>query len=221
MDDDDLIEIATFPNAQEAAAIKGQLVEAGVDAVLEGEDTAAMLSHLGSTIAHVSVLIRVRDRERVVELLKEWDAGRLIPAWICRSCQAEVDAGFAVCWNCGAEWNSEQPLADTSPLPAATVDRVRSMDALDPFLIDASDPRWAAGEAEPSTAAGDDLVDRAYRAAVYGSVFPPLTLYSLALILSASFKPVSPHGSRRFYGALVICVVVLAAHWVLWSGTLR
>jgi hypothetical protein len=74
-----------------------------------------------------------------------------------------------------------------------------------------------------ATFQGDDLAERAYRAALFGLLFFPLTLYSLWLLLRLAFFPgdISPGGMRRMYIAvalnlLVALTVAAVGRYVFW-----
>lgn len=199
MAQNDLIEIAAFPNVLEAATVQGQLIDAGIDAVLQGAETAAMLTHLGSPVAKVSVLIRADDRERVIELLQHWNEGLAIGPWTCEGCGTTVERGFAVCWNCGLEWTGKTDSEETDEGVGREADGRFDQPAFT--------------DLEGVTSEGDALVERAYRAAIYGSVFPPLVVYAIILILRTCFHPVSGH--RRQLAAILLCGLIAVAYAAL------
>src|SRR5262249_37076078 len=68
---------------------------------------------------------------------------------------------------------------------------------------------------------GDDLAGRAFRAALFGMLFVPFTLYSMWLIVRLGLfrGNLSVAGMRRFYGALLLNGVVCLS-WLGFFGRL-
>jgi hypothetical protein len=79
-----------------------------------------------------------------------------------------------------------------------------------------------AGTKKLPTDADDRAARRAWWTAVVGIAVWPLLLYSIAvvLILGLTSRPLSPRGSRFFYGALAVNAAVIAAAFA-WLGMHR
>jgi hypothetical protein len=110
--------------------------------------------------------------------------------WTCSTCAATVHADDRTCPECGT----------------STEGRVN------PYFTRAGAP---ADSPKPVPRIGPDaevLVTRAWRAAVIGVVLLPplLSLYSMWLLVNVGLRPegLSPAGTRKFYGALVVNIVV-------------
>jgi hypothetical protein len=123
----DLIPIASYPTSAEAELACGRLAAAGVPAKLDGAVVADMAWHIGSALGGVKVLVSSDDAEQAHAILQETDTEDETPAWDCPVCGAEVDAGFQVCWSCGAAYpesvgspEADNTTADVVTLPERT-----------------------------------------------------------------------------------------------------
>ena len=110
---DKLVTLATFDNPMDAHLLRNQLQNAGIDATVANE---ASTSVLGATIVGpsrafwIEVIIREADAKAALLVKEQFLAGAgndesEIPEWKC-NCGETVDAGFAVCWNCEAEYGA-------------------------------------------------------------------------------------------------------------------
>jgi hypothetical protein len=102
---DELVTIATFATTPDAGPAQGTLEANGIRAFVQGGTTADMLSYYGTAIGGVKLQVAVDDVERALACLglaaEENDATPIEP-WDCAQCGTHVDAGFEVCWSCGA-----------------------------------------------------------------------------------------------------------------------
>ena len=106
-----LVVLSTFESSIEAHFFKNELENHGIRAAVGNETSTAIF---GPTIGGpssafwIEVLVMEDDAERGLEIKKEWnlksdDSVTIeIAEWTC-TCGETVDAGFAVCWSCGAE----------------------------------------------------------------------------------------------------------------------
>lgn len=108
-----LVVLSTFDNATDAHLFRNELVENGIDACVANESTTAAF---GATIAGptsafwIEVLVFEADAEKALEVKEQWiksvaNSEVETPEWNCK-CGETVDAGFAVCWNCGDEYET-------------------------------------------------------------------------------------------------------------------
>jgi hypothetical protein len=74
----------------------------------------------------------------------------------------------------------------------------------------------------PETFLGDDLVRRAFLTALFGAIFPPITLYSLWLLWRVALFPgkISPAFMPRFYVAIALDLLVFCFWFLLLFGRL-
>lgn len=187
----DLVTVASYPNPQEASLAKDALLGEGIAAYITGAETVNTLWHVGSALGGVKLQVAQDDVQRAEEVLNQSVEKReSTPAWICPDCGSEVDAGFEVCWSCGF----------TRETGSASLEVSRQRDARS--VVDSTDP--AEEPADVSTAKGDEIARRAWRAAVIGIGFTPLLLYSAWLIVRAYRHELSPAAERGTYGAIAI-----------------
>jgi len=187
---DGMVTIATYASPQEASIPHGALIEEGIAAYLANEETANTLSYVGSAVGGVQLQVRREDAQRAADFLAQIhgdEPSATTPAWVCPNCEAEVDAGFEVCWSCGHQ-------ADSNSIPSD------------------SPPRHDTADAD---AEGDEVARRAWRAAVLGIGVCPLLIYALILIFSASRKELSSTGARYFYGAISLNTILIIGYWAL------
>lgn len=99
----DFVQIASFGNAAEAEQLRSVLEDHEVPAFVDGANANTALSHVGSALGGVRVLVSVSDAQRaaeIIESLVEEDDTSGGP-WFCGRCKKEVDGDFQVCWSCG------------------------------------------------------------------------------------------------------------------------
>lgn len=189
----DLVTITTYANPQEAAVARAALAEEGIAAYAIGEEAVNVMWYVGSALGGVRLQVATTDQQRAHDVLRQIEeASQPIPAWVCPSCGAEVDEGFAVCWSCGtaADAGGSGDAAVGAPAPQSG-------------QTDGSD-----------VCAGDDLAGRAWRAAVFGVLFTPAFFYACYLILKAFPMEMSRKAERRYYWAMVVAGATFAWLWM-------
>jgi|GEM_PF-575695 len=108
---DKLVVLATFDNSIEAHMLKNLLAEREIPSSIANEISASSIIGLGGPISAVwvEVLIRKVDSDDALvvkqEFLDKKNDASPIPEWNCE-CGEVVDAGFAVCWSCQAEYKA-------------------------------------------------------------------------------------------------------------------
>jgi len=107
---DKLITLEHFGSAAEAHAARVELDAAGIRAAVGDDAAAEMLSIMGAGLGGVKLLVFERDAQRAREILQQHQQkkGPVVPAWICHECFSVVDAGFEVCWFCGATYDPQK-----------------------------------------------------------------------------------------------------------------
>lgn len=209
---DELVTIATFMSNAEAGPVCAKLESVGIRTYLQGGATADILSHVGTALGGVKLQVAADDLQRAIECLEltndDQDAAVQDP-WDCHQCGETVDAGFEVCWSCGAEFNAQATGAQNSPPPVA--DPGPSMSSKLPSIscpmcgqtLDAdatSCPQCGEtietdGESKPNEVPdgevpepvryADELLGRAFRGSIIGiALCPPLlNIYSVMQLI--------------------------------------
>ncbi len=100
----DLVTITTFENGPEAHAARLRLESEGIRAAVNDEVVVNWLWYVGTALGGVKLQVAAADAERARAILDSGNfaEGSSTPGWICPECDSEVDAGFEVCWSCGA-----------------------------------------------------------------------------------------------------------------------
>ena len=111
-----------------------------------------------------------------------------------------MDGGFDICWSCET---ARGKVDSTAAIPGHSPDSVRRAD---------SDEEDAEEVALPPAEAD---ARRAWRASIFGLLFPPLLLYSLYLVVKNMNRELNPPATRRYYAALAISLVSLSLLWTL------
>ncbi|MEL7497749.1 MAG: DUF2007 domain-containing protein [Planctomycetota bacterium] len=95
---DQLVIIAALADGLTAHSMRLLLEASGIQAFVTGD----FPSEHGADEVHV--MVREQDRELAQQIVSEVPQASevLIPEWVCE-CGATVDAGFHLCWSCGAE----------------------------------------------------------------------------------------------------------------------
>lgn len=192
MNDQDLVTVARFRNPQEASISKGALDAEGIQAYLIGAEAATTLSYVGSAIGGVRLQVASDDSGQAKQVLATTMEDTSTAAWQCPACGSDVDAGFELCWSCGA---SPDQSASTGALPSPVDESDETSEAIDQ-------------EAEV-------MVTRLWRASVLGIALFPLLFYSLSLIFKLSSRQLSRGATWKYYSALVILSVDLVFYWIL------
>lgn len=227
MSTSDFQKIGTFANPADADQIRAILEEHGIPAFVEGANSSTMLNHIGSALGGVGVLVRGEDAQQAAEVLASLEevSGE---AWFCGRCQEPIDAGFHVCWSCGAPRGEvEAPFPETPdvsetaeeerqgsyPHESGPTFELSAQEARNPFasprtrpqVTDTDEPRH---EIDPEAEA---MLLRAWRASILGVVFLPVLahLYAMYLLMAAAQRSAkfSPEGDRRFLLTLLVCVL--------------
>lgn len=222
---EELVTIATFQTASEAAVARIALEAEGIKVFVTDDQLVGMTWIIGNAVGYVKLLVGAPDAERARRLLEaqfdDWSGGEGAP-WNCPHCGEEIDAEFDECWSCGTMRPAGTPMAAKEstdsiggspreaglilPPPDSFEGRAR---AENPY---ASPLATETAKEEPASVAialnGDELARRAWRASVFGLVMCPplLNFYSAWLLLSLAFsdRPLSNRGHRHMSGAWAI-----------------
>lgn len=110
-----LVVLSTFENSVEAHMFRNELESHGIDAKVGNETSTAIFGATigGSSSAFwIEVLIMESDSARGLEIKQRWAKRQQeevveVPEWNCK-CGETVDAGFAMCWNCDANYEAPE-----------------------------------------------------------------------------------------------------------------
>ncbi len=97
-----MVEIARYGSSIEASIGVNALELMGIKGVLTGEASKATFVGMGAVAGEIRLSVEASNADRAREILKDLQSDSLIAPWKCQSCGAEVDAGFEICWSCGA-----------------------------------------------------------------------------------------------------------------------
>ncbi len=204
--------VAKFLTEQDAHIAKADLAAGGVESMLDGANTNAMLPHIGSALGGVRLLVAEADKRRAEEILASYEkqntrgnSAQGHATWFCGTCREVLDVSFETCWSCGNE-RSEVEQAMPSDL-------ANHPDLAEQVVSSEDDP----------TSRADELAQRAWRASLFGfTILPFLNLYSIALIFQvcACESELSKSGKRKFYGAILANLLFGFMMWTIFKAGL-
>ena len=205
--------IATFDTAPETHTARVFLEGEGIRAAVTDDVAVTTLWHVGTALGGVKLLVSEKDAESAAQLLahESNETSGEVPnfGWMCASCKSEVDAGFAVCWNCGTPFYRVATAKDVQSDSPAAKDSNLSYHADVAFADSGESDSDVVGEPND---AFERRISRAWRASVIGIFLCPglLHLYSVALLLQSAndTKRLTPTGRRQFWGAWIVNIVV-------------
>ena len=237
--DSTLVQIQSFESAVFAEIAKARLANSGIEAFIDGANSATYMSYVGTALGGVRLLVRSEDvvAASLIMLSSALETNKEDSPWFCRKCNEEIEAGFSVCWSCG---NSRDlvgqeivPVAiEATPKVVSNPNESAASAPTNPVAIEQaakSDNPYLSPQARSvvplvaviETNAIDERVEeillRAWRASIIGLLILPLilTAYSFYLLVRASLisNNFTPRGQSRFYQALVLNVVA-ALFWL-------
>lgn len=205
--------VAKFFNEQEAHIAKANLAAGGVESMVEGANTNAMLSHVGSALGGVRLLVAEADKNRAQEILAAYEKqnarGKSTQGhstWFCGTCREVLDVSFETCWSCGNE-RSEVEQAMPSDLE-------NHPELAEQIIATEDDP----------TSRADELAQRAWRASLFSFAVLPFifNFYSIGLIFQvcACESELSKSGTRKFYGAILANLLFGFMMWTIFKNGL-
>ena len=191
--DDAFVTVGCFHRLDDANFAKSLLDGAGIGAVLVGDHTVGMAWHLSPALGGVQLRVRKAD-EALARAILNPPAG------------AGNDASAAA----GRGRDPEPDDPDSERSLGNEVDDDADLAAPDPRLLAESE---AEDEAASRLTAREELAERAFRAAVIGTVLPPVQIYATWLILRVLLARGPMR--RRYWVRSFIAVLVNAAAWMI------
>jgi hypothetical protein len=224
----------------EAELAKGRLEDEGIQVFLGGDHA---VSTFPGVLGRIQLQVLEADRaraERILAILagetaldEDWESQAEDGAgvWVCSLCGDPVRAGLEVCPSCRTPREAIRgSSSDITPPSRAPTNRPQPADGVQ--RRDQLTPGPAAVVELPlegddldlpplETFLGDDLAGRAFRAALFGLLFVPFSLYSVWLLVRLGLfrGNLSAGGMRRFYAALLLNGVA-CLFWLSFFGRL-
>lgn len=236
---DRLVTVAKYGLEYEAGLAKSLLAAEGIEAVIHGDITGSLLggpTMLGGVIQlqvpadlaprAAGILAAVAAKATLDD---DWEtqAEEGAGVWVCSLCGSPVSNQLWTCNSCKTPRDAIQTGRrgtatdlQCAPDSRGTSESVLPQEDLPPAL---TDPETLSAEEEDEgekpllLSEGDQLAQRAFKAAGLTALFWPLVLYSVWLLWRLFFvdEELSPAGLRKFYWAMAIdglvCLFWLAA----------
>jgi len=158
-----LVPIASFVTAVEAAAAKVALEAEGIDCFLRDNDVVATYGIAADALGYIKLLVPAHDAERALQALNTpfdaWPAFSQTGPWRCRQCGEEADDRLDKCRHCGAPRRQERPPAAGSQGEASYIRTLQATDDPDEARRQADNPYAPPRAAEQQAEAGEDEDD--------------------------------------------------------------
>lgn len=134
----------------EAEFVRMLLEQAGIEAVVEGAATDAVLGPVLGAPAAASVWVpeaQMGDARNVIESYQRGQPDRG-DAWTCPTCGEAIEGQFTECWNCGTSRQPDSSAAPPStPLSEEAIIEEPAARDIDPEAgLVPEPPDWPAGE---------------------------------------------------------------------------
>jgi len=214
------ITVATFATPEQAHIACNALREFGLPARLDDDVIVGLAWHLGTALGGVKVKVPEEHVAAAREFLGYADEGEAEPDGdeaaaartrvdrpaACPACGERTQAGFDLCWNCGAELASDGSSSITPPDRAVPL--AASPGELADDITDDVEPSPDEAHESPPPLSAAQLTDRAWKAAVMGLIICPgfLQAYSIWNLLKAAAveDPADRGSSWKWYAALLL-----------------
>ena len=204
-----------FGSAQEAHLARGYLESYGIRGTVTGDQISDTLNVYGTAVRKIELMVDAARSQEALAIVEEmqaaatasdrWDADAEM-FWKCDQCEELSGPAFDECWSCGhsrpdhAErvWEKGDPFARDGSRPSELLEEDNS-----PYRapMEQSVAPWSDNDR--------DLVNRAFRAAVLGLVFPiPMAPYG-AWLCYRCFKNGQVNG--RVWITLLLSIPTFAA----------
>ncbi len=212
-----LITVGTYFTPEEAHLAALALEKEGIRCFYEAEKTVGNFWYLGNAVGYVKLQVGEDHVPQIRAILEEAcrpTSGSSALIGRCAECGAKTEPGFEVCWSCEVTLEPEvtpsvePPSSPQQPSRRDTAVADRGVDE------DGEQSRTEAVQRQLDPVS-EELAWRAWKAAGIGLCFFPWIFhtYSLWLILRLAFRGgwLSPAGNRKFYAAMFIDLMVVAA----------
>lgn len=214
MSQQDRVTIARFTMEHEARVAAEELESAGITAYLADTESGTTFgTYVGTAFGGVRLQVAGEDAQRAGEILGE-EAEADSVDWTCPHCSTEVDAGFGLCWNCGAE----QDRSDSSEVKDENLDASPNGELSGSQSDSKSDRPLGSEPTEDELAENDALAAKALRSAIFMFVFAPILLMTAWLIVRLTTLPLSSRGTRRFYLAWFFTLIFVATYSMIFGA---
>jgi len=118
-----LVKLYAAKDTLEAGHIRVWLAQHDLDATVLGEHLSAARGELPMTVDTLpAVWVDEKDAPQAMELMKEFlaqpPADSTLPAWLCPTCNENVEGQFDVCWQCGRDRPTNEASGEATDEPA-------------------------------------------------------------------------------------------------------
>jgi hypothetical protein len=203
----ELCTLATFSDVVEASLVVNRLKDEGIPARLSSDMSGGLLG-LGYALGGMDIIVSEDDLERALLVLEKMAAERDEP-W-----ERDVLPASALPVTVDPDDPERREAIQTARGTASEPRRVHYGPPADAIAAEEPAPDEPE-EPTPPAAAGDRIVTRAFRAAMFGWLLGPLMpaayVYSLILLLQTGSDdyPLSRGGTVKYYIALAIDLVAI------------
>jgi len=95
--------VGFFFNEVEAVMTRDLLESAGIKAWIQKDNCGGMYPQM-ALLHGIKVFVAKTDKSEAMEILTDQDHCQPYTPWTCPACGESNEKGFALCWQCGKEW---------------------------------------------------------------------------------------------------------------------
>lgn len=107
-----MVVVTRFASTPEAELAQAALGNQGIESFVQGAQANIVLTQIAAGPRGVRLLVDEKDLQVAREIvLQHSEKSGPDHEWKCSHCSATVDAGFEVCWSCGASYDPSLPIA--------------------------------------------------------------------------------------------------------------
>ena len=96
--------VGTFLNELEAEMSRDLLEASGIEAKIQKDNCGGMYPQL-ALLRGIKVQVSEIDKSEALSILADNSHSQPYSPWTCPSCGEKNEKGFAICWQCGKEWD--------------------------------------------------------------------------------------------------------------------
>ncbi len=218
MSDGEFVTLARYPDELRASVVRSQLEAAGFRTYLHGGQAATTLWHVGPALGGVELKVAAVDAQRAVDYLRN-ELGeatffdQVDGQWLCRECGERIPPGMPKCPVCGGERDLVEELPRSHEI---TEEELTAAALADGEILEGDEADVTEEEDEVDH---DAVALRAFRAAVFGLLFPPILVYAGLLAIQLPAHELSDRGRRhRAWATIIVVGAVVGLFALLSSG---
>ena len=195
--------LASFASEPEARALQAALASEGIACGLTNAEVVANFWQYSNAVGGVGVEVAEADWEAAQAIMGTNTAPGV--EWVCTKCDAENDAGFALCWQCGGE--------QTQPIEP-------SISAGGQSSKESHQSQDSANQEKPLPNRDLEQLHQAWKAARFGLLFfhGLLHVYSLGLLLTIKPYRIPENEVWKYYAAWAIDLVMIGVLYLFFTS---